>query len=218
MTVRRRGPVPARARTVAVLAHGRGASADDILALASEMRLDDVALVAPQAPGRTWYPYSFLAPIPENEPHLSAALDTIGHVVADLASEGVPPDRVAFLGFSQGACLILEFVARHPARYAAVVGFSGGLIGPPGTPRDYTGTLSGTPLFLGCSDVDPHIPIDRVHETAAVLQRLGAVVDLRIYPGMGHTVNREELDAAAALLTAGFSPAGSGGFRGPGGF
>jgi predicted esterase len=194
------GPKPADARLTVVLAHGRGGSAEDMLGLAHEFQLQDVAYVAPQAAGHTWYPYSFLSPLEKNEPGLSSALDRLGDLVRMLETKAFPARRVALLGFSQGACLALEFAARHARRYGAVIGFSGGLIGPPGTPRQYAAALDGTPVFLGCSDVDPHIPLARVHETAAAFEQLGASVDERIYPQMGHTVNRDELDAAAALL------------------
>jgi predicted esterase len=196
----RSGPAPAAARRVVLFAHGRGGSADEILGLASAIGLDDVAYLAPEAPGRTWYPLSFLAPIAQNEPALTAALNTLDRFVTDLAAERVPSDRLVLAGFSQGACLSLEYAARHARRYAGVVAFSGGLIGPPGTPREYAGAFEGTPVFLGCSDVDPHIPLERVHETAAVLRAMGAAVDERIYPGMGHTINTDELDAAIAVL------------------
>jgi predicted esterase len=194
------GPELAEARLAALLVHGRGASAEDILSVAQELALPDVAYFAPQAAGQTWYPYSFLAPIPQNEPWLSSGLKKIDSILEAFRREGVDADRVVLLGFSQGACLSLEFAARHAQRYAAVVGFSGGLIGPPGTPRDYTGSMDGTPVFLGCSDVDPHIPLERVHETAVVFQRLDARVDERIYPGMGHLINRDELEAVRVLL------------------
>jgi len=194
------GPPPASARLTMILVHGRGASAADILGVTGEIGADDIAYLAPDAPGRTWYPYSFLVPLEQNEPHLSAALQTLGDIVADLGRLGVATERIGLLGFSQGACLSLEYVARNAARYAAVVGFSGGLIGPPGTPRRYAGSLGGTPVFLGCSDIDPHIPLARVHETRDVLTALGATVDERIYPGMGHTINHDELAAARALL------------------
>ena len=200
MAVNQVGPSPAAARLTMILVHGRGASAADILGVAGEIGADDVAYVAPDAPGRTWYPYSFLVPLEQNEPQLSSALDTLHRIVADLGRQGVTTDRIGFLGFSQGACLSLEYVARHATRYATVVGFSGGLIGPPGTPRRYAGSLDGTPVFLGCSDIDPHIPLARVHETRDVLTALGAMVDERIYPSMGHTINRDELDAARRLL------------------
>ena len=163
--------------------------------------MNNIAYLAPQADGSTWYPYSFLAPISDNEPGLSSALSVIDRLVHAVEREHVPSELVAILGFSQGACLTLEFAARHPRRYAAIVGLSGGLIGPPGTPRNYSGSLEGTPVFLGCSDVDPHIPLERVHESSDVFRRLGASVDERIYPRMGHTINRDEIDAVRALLT-----------------
>jgi predicted esterase len=185
-----------------IAVHGRGAAAANILSVTSQLRLDDLAYVAPNAPGGTWYPKSFLAPVEQNEPHLTTALGMLGALVDELHGEGVPHERLAFLGFSQGACLTLEFVARHARRYAAVIGFSGGLIGPPGTPRDYGGLLGGTPVFLGCSDVDPHIPLARVHESADVFRRLGGEVTERIYPGMAHTVSDDEIDIARTLLGA----------------
>jgi predicted esterase len=194
------GPELADARLAAILVHGRGASAEDILSVAHELALPDIAYFAPQAAGHTWYPYSFLAPIPQNEPWISSGLKKINDLIETFRREGVDADRVVLLGFSQGACLSLEFAARHAQRYAAVIGFSGGLIGPPGTPRQYTGSMDGTPVFLGCSDVDPHIPLERVLETAEVFQRLGARVDKRIYPGMGHLINHDELDAVRAML------------------
>jgi predicted esterase len=198
----RLGPAPADARLAVVLLHGRGGSAEDMLALAGELHSGDVAYLAPQAAGHTWYPYSFLAPIEQNEPALGSALRSVSHAIEGLVQQGVGQERIVLLGFSQGACLGLEYAARHPRRYAGVVGLSGGVIGPPGWPRHYAGSIDGTPVFLGCSDVDPHIPLDRVHETADVFRGLGASVDERIYPGMGHTVNRDELMAIRALLSA----------------
>jgi predicted esterase len=200
--VLQRGPSLADARLVAILVHGRGASAEDILSLTYELREKDVAYLAPQAASRSWYPYSFLSPIEQNEPGISSGLRVLGGLVEQAGKEGVPPSRVVLMGFSQGACLSLEFAARHAQRYACVAGLSGGLIGPPGTPRNYSGTMDGTPVFLGCSDIDPHIPLERVHETADVFRKVGAAVDERIYPRMGHTVNRDELDAIEAILTS----------------
>ena len=197
-----RGPRPSDARVTAILVHGRGATADSILTLAAELRLDDVAYLAPQAAGNTWYPYSFLAPIARNEPGISSAMRVLSSLVAGLAGDGIDAGRVALLGFSQGACLALEYAARHAQRFRAIVGLSGGVIGPPGTPRDYGGGFDGAPVFLGCSDVDAHIPLARVHETADVFRRMGAAVDERIYPGMGHTVIEDELAAVRALLGA----------------
>jgi predicted esterase len=189
-----------RAKAALILVHGRGATAESILPLAKLFARDDIAYLAPQATGDTWYPYSFMAPIEANEPYLSSALSLLGALLDQLAAKGFGAGRVGLLGFSQGACLSTEFVARNARRYGCVVGLSGGLIGPPGTPRDYQGSLDGTPVFLGCSDIDPHIPVERVNESAAVLSRLGATVDKRIYPSMGHTVIDDEVDAVKALL------------------
>jgi predicted esterase len=194
------GPDPSAARLTMIMVHGRGASAEDILALAGEFGTTDVAFVAPQAAGHTWYPYSFLAPLNDNEPGITSGLDVIAGLVDGLAARQIPHARIGLLGFSQGACLVLEFAARHPKRYAAVVGLSGGLIGPPGAPREYPGSVSGAPVFLGCSDVDAHIPLARVRETADVFRGMGASVDERIYPRMGHTVNQDEIRAVNALL------------------
>jgi predicted esterase len=198
----RLGPTPDAARLSAILIHGRGASAEDILGLAREFATTDVAYLAPQAAGHSWYPHSFLTPIAQNEPWLTSALGVIAGLVRSLEQHGVTADRVAILGFSQGACLTLEFAARNPRRYAAAIGLSGGLIGPPGTPRTYPGSLDATPVFLGCSDIDAHIPVERVRESAAVLRTMKATVDERIYRGMGHTVNSDEIAAVTALLRA----------------
>lgn len=196
------GPSPAEARLAAILLHGRGASAEDILGLAHELAIPDIAFLAPQAADNAWYPYSFLTNIDQNEPYLTSAVQVIEGLIAQLGEQGVPPERIALMGFSQGACLTLEFAARHARRYAAIAAFSGGVIGPPGTPRDYAGSLDGTPAFLGCSDVDAHIPVDRVRESAEIYRRMGANVDERIYPGMGHTINKAEIQAVRLLLTA----------------
>ena len=190
----------AEARGALILLHGRGASAENILELADVLPHPDLAYLAPQAAGNTWYPYSFLVPMEQNEPYLSSALAKVAEVVAQVAAAGIPTERIFVGGFSQGACLASEYVARHARRYAGLLAFSGGLIGPPGTPRDYDGMLDGMPVFLGCSDVDPHIPLARVQETAATLTQLGAQVETRIYPRMGHIINQDEIDAAAALL------------------
>jgi predicted esterase len=197
----RRGPEPAAARLAVILVHGRGGTALEMLNLANELAIPDVSWVAPQAAGNTWYPYSFLAPIEQNEPGLTSALRVLGGLVLEFGSAGIPAERVAVLGFSQGACLALEFAARTSKRYAAIAGLSGGLIGPPGTPRDYPGSLAGTPVFLGCSDIDAHIPVERVRESASVFRALNAQVDERIYPRMGHTINEDELDTVRGMLS-----------------
>lgn len=194
------GAPTATARLVAILMHGRGASAEDILGIAPEVGVDDVAYLAPQAAGHSWYPYSFLSPIEQNEPGLTSALGVIARLVAAAGEQRHPPDRVVILGFSQGACLTLEFAARNPRRYAAIVGLSGGLIGPPGTSRDYAGSMENTPVFVGCSDIDAHIPVERVRESAGVFRRMGATVDERIYARMGHTINQDELEAVRVLI------------------
>jgi predicted esterase len=187
-------------RAAMILVHGRGATAGDILSLAAELNRPGFAYLAPQAAGHTWYPSSFLAPIQQNEPYLSSALAALGTVAERVAEAGVPLERLLLLGFSQGACLTLEFAARHARRYGAVVGLTGGLIGPPGMPREYAGSFEGAPVFLGSADPDPHVPRWRVDETAAVLERMGARVTRRIYPGMGHTINEDELEQVRGMM------------------
>jgi predicted esterase len=198
-----------RARAAVVILHGRGDSADGILGLAEEFAQPEVAYVAPQAAGHQWYPYSFLAPLSRNEPHLSSALRVVGRMLEDIEAAGIPPERTVLMGFSQGACLASEFAARNPRRYGAVVALSGGLIGneqlqavdpPADKVLDYEGDLAGTPVFVGCSDVDAHIPLTRVEHSAEAFERMGADVTLRIYPGMGHTVNDDEIRFVRGLL------------------
>ena len=147
--VLRSGPPPENARLGVILLHGRSASAEDILGLSDQFSANDVAYAAPQAASSTWYPYSFLAPFVQNEPWLGSALRVVADLVDDFSQRGIPAERLVVMGFSQGACLTLEFAARHARRYAAVVAFTGGLIGPPGSPRDYTGDFAGTPVFIG---------------------------------------------------------------------
>lgn len=194
------GPPMQEATGVVILCHGRGGSADDMLALARAFDRPQFHYRAPQAPHLAWYPYSFLAPLEQNEPHLSQALATVGAATEACEAAGVAAERIVLGGFSQGACLALEFAARNARRYGGLIGLSGGLIGPEGTPREYHGSLSGTPVLLGCSDVDPHVPERRLRETAEVLGALGANVTLRVYPGMGHTVTADELSEVQALL------------------
>ncbi len=189
-----------RAKAAAILIHGRGATPELMRPLAEAFGRDDIRYLVPRATGNTWYPNSFLAPLEANEPWLSSALDVIGALVARLEGEGFDVSRIAIIGFSQGACLSCEFAARNARRYGAIIALTGGLIGPDGTPRAYEGSLDGTPVFLGSSDVDPHVPLERIEETDRVLARLGAKVDKRIYPGMGHTVNEDEVEAAKEML------------------
>ena len=171
------------------------------MTLGAELMHPGVAYRAPQAAGNVWYPNPFTAPMESNEPHLSSALEVLGSLLATI-EKSVPADRIILLGFSQGACLTLEFAARHARHYGGVVGLSGGLIGPDGTPRDYPGSFDGTPAFMGCSDVDPHIRKDRVNEAADVYQRLGATVIAKLYPGMGHTVNEDEIQIVRGMVAA----------------
>ena len=189
----------ASARAAMILLHGRGASAEDIMTIAAEIQRPGWAYLAPQAAGSAWYPNPFTAPLERNEPYLSAALDMLSNLVQRVEAT-VPAQRVVLLGFSQGACLTLEWAARHARRYGAVAGLSGGLIGPDGTPRDYPGSFDGTPAFLGCSDVDPYIGKERVIEASEVFQRMGARATLRLYPGMAHTVSAEEIAEVRALV------------------
>lgn len=189
------------ANAAVVMVHGRGDSARGILGLAQAFgEQAGLAFVAPEAALNTWYPNSFLATLSSNEPWLSSALETLGAVVGEVREAGIASERVVLLGFSQGACLVSEFAARNPERYGGLVVLSGGLIGPPGTPRDYPGSLASTPVFIGCSDVDPHIPVERVHETALVLEGMGAAVEERIYPNFAHSVNQDEVDWVKGLL------------------
>ncbi len=194
------GKALAEAKAAMILLHGRGAGAGDILALAEEFDQTEFAYIAPEAADNTWYPNSFLAPLASNEPWLSSALTVIPTLLAQIEAAGIPAERVVLLGFSQGACLTLESVARDARRYGAAIGLSGGLIGPAGTSRNYKGSLAGTPVFLGCSDRDAHIPRSRVEESGVILRNLGGEVDARIYPNMGHTVNRDEIGAVKNIL------------------
>jgi predicted esterase len=196
----RAGAPAHRARAAMILVHGRGASAENMLSFAEVLAQPDFAYLAPQAARGTWYPYSFLAPLADNEPWLSSALQAIADAFSTLEQEGFAAERIALLGFSQGGCLALEYIARHARRYGAVAGLSAGLIGPEGTPRDYAGSLGGTPIFLGCSDIDPHIPLARVRESTRVLAALGAETRETIYPGMGHTINDDEIARVRGLM------------------
>lgn len=196
------GPAPAESRRAVILVHGRNAAPANILDLAARLERPDWTFLAPTAANRTWYPLSFLAPRAQNEPHLSSALAMLKRLVAETIEDGVPAERLVFLGFSQGACLATEFVYTNPRRYGGLIAFSGGLIGPPGTTWTSTGTLNGMPSFFGCSDQDDHVPKLRVDETAQVFDRLLSIVDERIYPGMGHTVNDDEIAAAQRMLDA----------------
>lgn len=189
-----------KATGAVIMLHGRGASAASILELARLLEAPGVAFVAPQASDSTWYPYSFLESRDLNEPGLSSAHAVIATLSERLTERGIDADRQVLLGFSQGACLATDHAALNPRRYGGVIGFSGGLIGSQVNPSRFSGSLDGTPVFLGCSDIDAHIPVERVHETAQILQDLDASVTTSIYPGMGHTVNSDEIEHARNII------------------
>ena len=190
----------AQAKAAMILLHGRGASAEDILSLAREFTAPAVTFIAPQAAGHTWYPNRFIAPVSSNEPHLSAALETIDRIVSKLDDAGIAHERVFLAGFSQGACLALEYAARHPQRYAGVIALSGALIENGDQPRSYAGSLEGTPVFIGCSDADFHIPAPRVLRSEQLLRGMNASVVAKLYPHLGHTVNDDEIDAVNVMI------------------
>ena len=198
--VRGAGAPVAGAAVAMILLHGRGASAEDILSLAEHFAADDVAYLAPQAAGHSWYPFSFMAPAERNEPYLSSALGLVDAIVKTVEAEGVAAERIVLLGFSQGACLAAEYAARHARRYGGLVALTGGLIGAELRNENYRGDFAGTPALIACSDVDPHIPLTRVRETTSVLKALGAAVDERIYPGLGHTVNADEMARVRGMI------------------
>jgi len=200
--IRLAGGAASRSYCAMLMVHGRGARAEDILSLADRLDQPGFVYFAPQAAENTWYPQRFLAPLDENEPWLSSALAFIGQAFDTILETGIPAERTLLLGFSQGACLTLEFAARNARRYGGVVGLTGALIGPDGMARDYPGSLAGTPIFLGCSDVDFHVPKERVDETAAALRSLGGKITQRLYPGMGHVVNDDELEYVRDMMRA----------------
>jgi predicted esterase len=183
-----------------LLVHGRGGSPERMADLARILEKPNTAWLAPRAAHGTWYPNSFLAPIAQNQPWLDSALAALSLAVEELASEGIPSNRLVLLGFSQGACLVSEFVARNALPWGGLVALSGGLIGPPGTRRDYEGSVAGMPAFFGCGDPDPHVPRDRVEESGKVLAGLKAHTDVRFYPGLGHAVNEDEIEAVRSIL------------------
>lgn len=190
------------ARAVMIMLHGRGATAQDILTLTPDLHTPGFAYLAPQAAGNAWYPNNFRAPFSENEPFLSSALSMITSLLDQVARVEITAERTIILGFSQGACLSLEYVMRHARRYGGIIGLSGGLIGPEDTPRATSGLLAGTPVFLGCSDSDPYIPKERVGQAAEALQLAGGNVTTRLYPRMAHTVNQDELRFVQSMMAA----------------
>jgi len=198
--VRMAGEPLDRARAAMLMVHGRGARAEDILSLADEFDQPGFTYLAPQAAGNTWYPNRFLVPVQDNEPWLSSALALVGDALAQIIHAGIARERIMLLGFSQGACLALEFAARNAKRYGGLVGLSGALIGPDDMPREYKGSLAGMPVFLGCSSVDFHVPKERVDQTAEVLRKLDGQVTERLYPNLDHSVNQDEIDFVRGMM------------------
>ncbi len=193
-----------KAKKAMILIHGRGASAQSILALSKEFEnVEDFVFLAPQASGHTWYPYSFLAPTKNNQPGIDSGLQAISDIISKLEKEGISKGNIFLLGFSQGACLASEFVARNPSKYAGLIALSGGLIGETIDLDSYSGNLQATPVFMGCSDIDAHIPKERVNESAEVFEKLNATVIKKLYPGMGHLVNEDEIEHINKIIKRG---------------
>ncbi len=195
-----RGKKLTDAKKALIMVHGRGASAEDILGLATVLDVNDFALLAPQATNYAWYPYSFMAPVMQNEPWLSSALEVISEVVEEIQDAGIPDQHIYLAGFSQGACLTLEYVARNARRWGGVAAFTGGLIGDNIEIKKYAGDFAGTPIFMGSSDPDPHVPVERVHTSFQILKSMNAVVTEKIYPDMGHTISMDEISVANELV------------------
>ena len=189
-----------QAKKALIMIHGRGGSAEDILSLATHLQVKDFALLAPQATGNTWYPYSFMVPPVQNEPWLSSALSLLKAVVGDVTEQGIAVENIYFLGFSQGACLTLEFVTRNAQRYGGVTAFTGGLIGDKIYPENYSGDFAGTPVFIGSSNPDTHVPVERVYATSNILKAMHADVTEKVYNNMGHTINQDEIDLVNKLI------------------
>jgi phospholipase/carboxylesterase len=188
------------AKNALILLHGRGSTAEDIMGLSTELDVKDFALIAPQATNHTWYPYSFMAPIEQNEPWLSSSVKLIAEVVSDIRRAGITDEHIYFAGFSQGACLTLEFIARNATRWGGAAAFTGGLIGDQIYHKNYSGDFHGTPVFIGTSDPDPHVPVKRVNETTKILKAMNAYVTEKVYLNMGHTVSRDEIVSANTLI------------------
>jgi phospholipase/carboxylesterase len=190
----------ADAKKVLILLHGRGGSAEDILSLSSYLNVNDYALLAPRATNNTWYPYSFMVPPVQNEPWLSSALQLLKEIVDDTVSGGISTSQVYLLGFSQGACLTLEFVTRNAMKYGGIVAFTGGLIGDKIYSENYRGDFDSMPVFIGTSNPDPHVPVERVHATSNILKKMNALVTEKVYDNMGHTINKDEIENANKLI------------------
>jgi phospholipase/carboxylesterase len=190
-----------REKKVLIMVHGRGASAEDIVSIADHLPVADFTLIAPQAPGHTWYPFSFIVPQAQNEPYLTASLDTIDSMVKIATDAGVSFENIYFLGFSQGACLTLEYVTRNAKKWGGVIAFTGGLIGDKLILENYKGDFNSAPVYIGTSNPDPHVPVSRVRETDEVLKKMNASVQVEIFDNMGHTINQKEIISATKVLT-----------------
>ena len=188
------------AKKVLIMIHGRGAGAQDILSMASYFDVKGFALLAPQATNATWYPYSFMSPVAQNEPWLNSALSLLKELVADVNNQGIALENIYFLGFSQGACLMLEFVARNATKFGGVAAFTGGLIGDKINTENYKGDFAGTPIFIGTSNPDPHVPVERVYATTNILKQMNAAVTEKVYANMGHIINKDEISNANNLI------------------
>lgn len=189
-----------KATKALVMLHGRGATAEDILGLAREFNVGDFALLAPQATNYTWYPFSFMAPVKQNEPWLSSAIQLVGDTVAEIRKAGIKDENIYFAGFSQGACLSLEYITRNATRWGGAAAFTGGLVGDKIYTENYQGDFAGTPIFVGTSDPDPHVPVERVNASTAIIRGMKAAVTEKVYPGMGHTINRDEIEIVNKAL------------------
>jgi len=194
------GTLLAQAKGALVMLHGRGGTARNIISLASDFNLADFAILAPQATNQSWYPYSFMAPVEENQPALDSALEMIGQTVEDIIATGIPADKIYFAGFSQGACLTLEYIARNAQRFGGAVAFTGGLVGEELVTSNYKGDFAATPILITTGDPDPHVPLSRVEESVSVLKNLGAEVTLKVFKGRPHTILREEIELANQLI------------------
>jgi phospholipase/carboxylesterase len=188
------------AKKALIMLHGRGANAEDILDLSNYLHVEEFALVAPQATNYTWYPYSFMVPLKQNEPWLSSAIEMLKDTVGEINKSGIANENIYFVGFSQGACLTLEFVTRNATRWGGVAAFTGGLIGDKIYPENYSGDFKKTPVFIGTSDPDPHVPVERVRASARLLKEMNANVSEKIYPGLGHTISKDEIDVVNKLI------------------
>jgi len=189
-----------QAEKVAIMVHGRGGNAPDILGLACELNVSEYALIAPQATNHTWYPYSFMVAPEQNEPWLTSALERLKEVVEDVMAQGISSENIYLVGFSQGACLILEFAARNAKKYGGIVAFTGGLIGDIINSDNYSGNFNETPIFIGTGNPDPHIPVQRVEESRRILEEMNAEVNVKVYDGRPHTISRDEIEKANRLI------------------